>query len=94
MPKAVKKLSEIPDWNYDGSSTNQAVTDNSEIIIKPVAFFPDPFKGGKNILVLCDGYSWEDNTYQKLVPNNTNFRKYSVDIFEAAKGEKPWYGIE
>ena len=34
-------------WNYDGSSTNQATTKSSEIILKVVATFNHPFMNGK-----------------------------------------------
>jgi len=94
LAKKVTSVSELPDWNFDGSSCYQATTENSEVIMKPVAFFPDPFRGGDNILVLCESFNWEDTTYQKLVPSNTNFRSYAKPIFDAADAEKPWYGIE
>ena len=90
----VNKVSDLPEWNYDGSSTNQAVTENSEIILKPVAFFPDPFRGGDNILVLAEGFMWEDGTFQKLIPANTNFRHFAKTIFDAGAAEESWYGIE
>ncbi len=32
------------EWNFDGSSTGQATTENSEIVLRPVAFFKDPFR--------------------------------------------------
>ena len=60
LDSKVTKLSDCPEWNFDGSSTNQAVTENSEIILKPVAFFADPFRGGDNVLVLAEGWAWED----------------------------------
>ena len=62
--------------------------------MKPVAYFPDPFRRGDNILVLTEAYVWEDTTYQKLIPALTNFRAVAKPIFDAAAGEKPWYGIE
>ena len=37
-------LKNIPEWNYDGSSTGQATTENSEIILKPVKIYKDPFR--------------------------------------------------
>ena len=40
-------------WGYDGSSTNQATGDNSDVVLKPVFQCPDPIRGGDNILVLC-----------------------------------------
>ena len=74
----VNAVSELPEWNYDGSSCYQATTENSEIIMKPVFFFPDPFRGGENIMVLCETFMWEDTTYKNLVPTNTNFRHYAT----------------
>ena len=71
-----------------------ATTENSEVILKPVAFFPDPFRKGDNILVLCECYSWEDTSYQRLLPANSNFRAHAKIIFDAVEHEKPWYGIE
>ena len=94
------KLSDLPEWNYDGSSCYQATTENSEVIMKPVAMYKDPFRGPtKNpkhhhLLVLCDTYRWEDSTCQKLTPSNTNFRVHAEKIFEAAEAEEPWFGIE
>ena len=46
-------LKDLGDWNYDGSSTNQAPGSDSEVIIKPCALFPDPFRGAPHVLVLC-----------------------------------------
>jgi glutamine synthetase len=71
-----------------------ASTENSEIIIKPVAYFPDPFRGEPHVLVMTDTYQWEDNTYKKLVPANSNFRYFAKQIFDSNTEEKPWYGIE
>jgi len=94
LPGKVSKLEDLPEWNYDGSSTNQATTENSEIILKPVAYFPDPFRGGDNVMVLCDGYCWADGTFKQLIPNNTNFRASAKKVFDEGAAEEPWYGIE
>ena len=94
LPGPVKDVSELPEWNYDGSSTYQALTEQSEIILKPVAMFRDPFRQGDNILVLCEGYQWEDQELTKLVPNNTNFRHFAKQIWDAVAEEETWYGIE
>ncbi len=47
------QLQDIPHWNYDGSSTGQATTEKSEVIIKPVALYKSPFIH-IDYLVLCD----------------------------------------
>lgn len=88
------KVEDLPEWNYDGSSTYQAPTENSEIILKPVFMFKDPFRGGDNVMVLTETYAWSDTTYKNLVPTNTNFRHFATKIFDANKEEEPWYGIE
>jgi len=63
--------------NYDGSSCYQATTDESEVILKPVAMYKDPFRRGDNILVLCESWNWENKEWKKLIPANTNFRNYA-----------------
>lgn len=62
--------------------------------MKPVAFYPDPFREGDNIIVLCETYVWADESFTKLIPSNTNFRHFASKIFEAGDYEKPWFGIE
>jgi len=54
-----KSPSELKWWNFDGSSTNQAVGSNSDVYLKPVAIFRDPFLRGKNILVLSETYKFD-----------------------------------
>ena len=94
LPKKVTKLEEIPDWNYDGSSTWQASTSNSEVILKPVAFYPDPFRIGDNIIVLCETYIWVNNLFEELKPANTNFRHFAKTVFDKVKDQVVWFGIE
>lgn len=90
----ITSLDQLPEWNFDGSSCYQASTENSEIIMKPVAFFLDPFRGGNNVIVMTESFMWEDKTYQKLIPANSNFRHFAEQIFDALPDEEPWFGIE
>lgn len=79
----------LSEWNYDGSSTKQATTDSSEILLKPVALFDDPFRGAPNKLVLCETYN-ADGT-----PTISNFRHLAAKIFEQDDEKNdPWFGIE
>src|ERR1700679_306862 len=45
---------ELPIWGFDGSSTNQAPGKASDCVLRPVWVLPDPLRGGKNVLVLCE----------------------------------------
>jgi len=81
-------LEQLPDWNYDGSSTGQAPGEDSEVIIKPRAIYKDPFRKGDNILVLTDTYT-PDGT-----PLPTNMRAPANVAFEANPGQDPWFGLE
>jgi glutamine synthetase len=99
LDKKPTSVSEMKIWNYDGSSTGQAPGKDSEVMMRPVRIFPDPFRGGDNIIVLCeallplteqehkDGKPWG-----KPIP--TNSRTAALATFEKALGEKPWFGIE
>ena len=82
-------LGEVPWWNYDGSSTGQAVGTDSEVLLRPAAIFNDPFReGGENKLVLCDIYL-PDRT-----PHPSNTRYAAVEIFNARRELEPLFGIE
>jgi len=82
-------VEDLPMWNYDGSSTEQAKGHNSEINIKPRAWFNDPFRGYPHILVLTDAYNaWDDK------PAIGNTRAACAAIHEKYKKHDAWYGIE
>lgn len=57
-------------------------------IQRPVAIFKDPFRGGANILVLCECYD-NDGT-----PNKSNYRAACKKSMDAAKEHEPWFGLE
>jgi glutamine synthetase len=85
----IKSIEQLEEWNYDGSSTYQATTESSEVLMRPVALFNDPFRGAPNKIALCDTYNVDGK------PTNSNFRHFAAKIFEQDKGkEDPWFGIE
>lgn len=88
--KPINSIDDLGEWNYDGSSTKQAETNNSEVLLRPVALFDDPFMLRPNKICLCETYM-ADGT-----PSNTNFRHFAKKIFDMDKDKKfdPWFGIE
>ena len=72
VDKATKILADDvtqpPIWGFDGSSTNQAPGDKSDCVLQPVFSCPDPIRGGKNILVLCEVL------YIDMTPHKSNTR--------------------
>jgi glutamine synthetase len=90
ISKPVEDPSELPKWNYDGSSTGQAPGEDSEVILYPQAIFKDPFRGGNNIIVMCDTYTPQGE------PIPTNKRARAAQIFSDPKvsSQVPWFGIE
>lgn len=79
---------DLPSWNYDGSSTNQAPGEDSEVILKPRVIYKDPFRGGDHILVLCDTYTPNGQ------PLPTNTRASCDKVMSNARSLAPWFGLE
>ena len=85
-------LNEIPEWNYDASSTGQSPSDgNTEGILKPIAYYKNPLRKiaeFNNLLVLCETYDVNG------APLETNHRHNAKKIFDLNLDEEPWFGLE
>ena len=86
---------DIPNWNYDGSSTFQASSDgNTEIILKPCRLYKNPLRDNNqninHLIVLCDTYDISNN------PIETNTRFHAKSIFDKDNQlhKEPWFGLE
>jgi glutamine synthetase len=86
--KVVPIGQEPPIWGFDGSSTNQATGHDSDLVLKPVAVFQDPIRGGDNRLVMCEVLNTD------MTPHATNTRAACVATYEKYKAHEPWFGIE
>ena len=85
-------IEHIPEWNYDASSTDQALSDgNTEGMLVPVVYYINPLrktKGYTDLLVLCETYDVNG------IPFATNHRCNAKQIFDSKLDESPWYGLE
>jgi glutamine synthetase len=86
-------IDSFPEWNFDGSSTEQAPSDgNTEVILRPCVAYKDLSRDVdkyRSLLVLCDTYN---NDY---FPLPTNHRNYAVNIFnKIGDGIDCWFGLE
>ena len=88
MDKDVHSVADLSDWNYDGSSTNQASGGDSEVVLKPRAVFNDPFRKGNNRMVMCDTYRPDGS------PLENNHRVWAKSVFDQGLEHEPWYGME
>jgi len=93
LPKdKADSVDSLPQWNFDGSSTDQAPGDDSEVILRPCQKFADPFRprsdGLQNLLVMCD--CWTPNGE----PLPTNARAKANEAFVGKEDEVVWFGLE
>lgn len=80
---------DLPQWNFDGSSTNQACGHDSDLGLQPVCVVKDPIAGEGHYLALCEVLN-PDGT-----PHPTNKRARLVELMESgAKDQDPWIGFE
>ena len=78
----------LPTWGFDGSSTNQATGDRSDCVLIPVFSCPDPIRGGKDVLVMCEVYSADGK------PHPTNTRAALVKTAKKYAKHEALFGIE
>ncbi len=76
------ELDVLPDWSFDGSSTQQAEGHSSDCLLKPVAVYPDSARIN-GYLVVCEVFN-ADGT-----PHATNHRALIED-----GNDDFWFGFE
>ena len=84
-------IDKIPEWGFDGSSTKQATSSNSDCILKPVAIFnntTDVLASYNSYIVLCEVMN-ADGT-----PHKSNTRAKLREMEKKYSGQNFWFGIE
>lgn len=84
----VSSLSDIPEWGFDGSSTEQAEGHFSDCMLRPVHFITDPISKAPNILVMCEVLHADGP------PHPSNTRHVLAQVAEKYKDQEAWFGIE
>jgi glutamine synthetase len=74
--------SDLPDWSFDGSSTQQAEGGDSDCILRPATTYPGPLNSDS--LVMCEVLSPDRSAH----PSNT--RNACVDLLT----DDWWFGFE
>jgi glutamine synthetase len=76
-------LADVPDWGFDGSSTQQAEGHDSDCILKPVRMYKNPMRENAHF-VLCEVFT------RGGVRHETNYR----GLIDKAEAEEFWFGFE
>lgn len=77
------EVDRLPEWNFDGSSTQQATGDNSEVVLKPVRAYPDPERSNGFLVVA-----------ETLNPDGTNHDTNTRGVVNEKDVEGFWFGFE
>jgi len=90
FPKDIEDISldNFPTWAFDGSSTAQAEGADSDCILKPVNYVPDPVRGAGAYLVMCEVFSPDGSVHP------SNKRAALRKLMETAGKEEPWIAFE
>ncbi|XP_056587689.1 glutamine synthetase-like [Triplophysa dalaica] len=89
MDSEPNSIADLPEWEFDGSSTGQAVGSNSDMLLIPVSMFRDPFLLDPNKLVLCEVVK------HTREPAESNHRNSCNKVLEMVKEDlHPWFGME
>lgn len=91
VPYSKKQLTinDLPQWNFDGSSTYQAAGHDSDLTLQPICCVTDPILGEGNYLALCEVLNPDGS------PHPTNKRARLVQLMvQGGKAHDPWIGFE
>jgi glutamine synthetase len=82
-------LDNIPEWGFDGSSTEQATGNDSDCLLKPVKVVYDSVRcDGSSVMVLCEVLDGESQHHK------TNNRWSLSQVSQLCESHNPFFGIE
>jgi len=77
---------QIGEWSFDGSSTNQATTSKSELMLKPQRLYN---LSDQHYIALCEVYDPSTG-----IPHHTNYRSKLRPLAEESESKRVWIGFE
>jgi glutamine synthetase len=89
---AVATLEDIPEWNYDGSSTGQATTTQSEILIKPYLILKSA-NPRADFIVFCDCWYTDGPKKGQPLPDNHRAAVVAMEC-DTLRDAAFWFGFE
>jgi glutamine synthetase len=84
----ISDVSELPEWGFDGSSTEQADGHDSDCLLKPVRMVHDPIRGGDHVMVMCEVFNADGSVHA------SNHRAALRELAEKNADQDAWFGIE
>tara|TARA_R100000808_G_scaffold21241_1_gene45938 strand:+ start:803 stop:1822 length:1020 start_codon:yes stop_codon:yes gene_type:complete len=87
--RVLEDVESPPVWGFDGSSTQQAVGDASDCVLRPVFECPDPFRSATDVLVMCEVLYPAD-----FSPHITNTRHECAKVAEEFAEREAAFGLE
>ena len=83
-------VNKLPIWDFAVAREEVVQGKYSDVTIKPVRIYPDPFRGKNDIIVLCETY--EDGNLQ--IPSKNNTRHQLKHAMERKEEHEIWTAIE
>jgi len=87
----------FPEWNFDGSSTGQSETKDSDLFLKPVYFCKNPFfesSSEKNYYLVLNQVMNPDNTAHETNNYNKLYQLFQYNKLNSDNFLGSWFGIE
>ena len=80
----------IPEWSFDGSSTYQSPSQNSDLMLQPIRNCQDPLRGEHSRITLCEVH------LPGGVPHKTNHRAHLKKLLNkhSIKNQDIWLSFE
>ena len=88
MTRRPGSVDDLPVWNFDGSSTEQAAGEDSEIYLVPRSLYRDPFRRGHHVMVMSECFT------PAMKPAIGNYRAKCQAVMDRYAVLDPWFGIE